>query len=159
MLIAPLSDNEYREIEKEMYRTGELEPWGRGHYPIPHVSTTRRHHAQAPRCSRGVHRRAREKTGDDGDEGEPPRPLLDQAALADLLCISKKTLQNQYSVAPHTLPPAIAVPGARGPRWTRQSVQEWLESRPRHTPKIAPVAPRRKVGRPRIALVKQGGAA
>ncbi|OCB02038.1 hypothetical protein BBC27_14850 [Acidithiobacillus ferrivorans] len=95
------------------------------------------------------------------DASEPPRPqlnLYDQAALADLLQISKKTLQNQYSVAPHTLPPAIAIPGARGPRWTPLSVEEWLNNRPRHTSKPIPGAPKKKVGRPRIALRSVGGA-
>ncbi len=100
-------------------------------------------------------------SGNDGD-GEPPRrpaPLLDQSALASLLSVSKKTVQNQYSAAPWTLPPAIQIPGARGPRWTPQAVSEWLDQRPAHTPQTAPNIPKRKVGRPRIALVKQGGAA
>lgn len=93
------------------------------------------------------------------DDTDPERrkPLYDQAALADLLCVSKKTLQNQYSASPHTLPPAIAIPGARGPRWTPQAVQEWLDARPQHQPKPAPVAPKRKVGRPRIAALRSDG--
>ena len=99
-------------------------------------------------------------SGDSNSEDpDPERPrlahqLYDQASLADLLCISKKTLQNQYSVAPHTLPKAISIPGARGPRWTPKSVQEWLESRLQHTLKPAPQPTKRtkrKVGRPRIA--------
>lgn len=102
--------------------------------------------------------------GDDGNDGEPPRPLLflqlyDQASLALILKISKKTLQNLYSTKPHTLPVAIHVPGARGPRWTPASISSWLEKRPQHTPKPTPVAPRHKVGRPRIALVGKRGAA
>ena len=114
---------------------------------------------------RGAQTRSQAKSGDsNADDPEPERPrlnlnLYDQAALAAILCISKKTLQNQYSVAPHTLPPAISIPGARGPRWTPQSVQEWLSNRPRHTPKPIPQPAKKKVGRPRIALVKQGGAA
>ena len=110
---------------------------------------------------RGAEGKKQAAAGDGNSEGEPPRPLpfLDQAALADLLCISKKTLQNQYSVAPYTLPRAIQIPGARGPRWTPHSVQEWLAARPNHTPKPVPVAPKRKAGRPRIALAGKGGAA
>lgn len=113
---------------------------------------------------RGSATRSSSASGDsnadsDGD-GEPPRPqLLDQATLADFLGISKKTLQNQYSVAPYTLPPAIQIPGARGPRWTHAAIQEWLAERPQHTPKSIPVAPKRKVGRPRSALAGKGGAA
>lgn len=115
---------------------------------------------QSPRRTRqrGAQTRSSASSGDgnsDNSDGEPPR-LLDQAALASILSISKKTLQNQYSVAPHTLPPAIAIPGARGPRWTPQAVQEWLEQRPKHTPKPVPVAPKRKVGRPRLALAIKG---
>ena len=116
------------------------------------------------RTSRAV--RSSAKSGDSNaePEPEPERPLLlglnlyDQAALADLLCIARKTLQNIYSVAPHSLPKAIQVPGARGPRWTPQAVHDWLQNRQQHTPKPVPVAPRKKVGRPRIALTGKGGA-
>ncbi|MBU2804892.1 hypothetical protein HF668_06980 [Acidithiobacillus ferridurans] len=119
-------------------------------------------------ASKGASRRASEKSGDGNDsdpDPDPARRLLDQAALAQLLCISKKTLQNQYSSAPHTLPAAISIPGARGPRWTQASVQAWLEQRPqhKHTSKPTPPAPQRKVGRPRIARIalvrSKGGAA
>lgn len=77
--------------------------------------------------------------------------LFDQQSLADLLCISKKTLQNAYSNAPHELPVAIQIPHARGPRWTQKAVEKWLDERHRHTQKKTPVAPKRKLGRPRIA--------
>jgi len=88
-----------------------------------------------------------------------PLQLLDQQTFAKLLCVSRKTLQNQYSASPHTLPPAIQIPGARGPRWTHQAVQNWLDSRPAHTAKPAPVVAkqRRGVGRPRIASLAFGG--
>jgi hypothetical protein len=96
---------------------------------------------------------------DDGD-GEPPRHgLADAAAFAAYICISKKTLQNIYCITPHLLPPAIHVPGARGPRWPWASIDEWLSERPQHTSKSAPVAPRKRVGRPRIALVAGKGGA
>ena len=111
---------------------------------------------------RGASSRSTAKSGDSNDDPEPerdPLALFDQSALADLLKISKKTVQNLYSRTPHLLPPAIAVPGARGPRWTPESVAEWLSSRPQHTTKTAPVAPRRKAGRTRIALRSAGGAA
>lgn len=85
--------------------------------------------------------------------------LYDQQSLADFLCISKKTLQNLYSTTPHRLPVAISIPGARGPRWTLKSIQDWLTDRPRHTAAPAPVAAPRKVGRPRIVARSAGGAA
>ncbi|MDA8377231.1 MAG: hypothetical protein M0Z50_09265 [Planctomycetia bacterium] len=105
---------------------------------------------------------------DDGDSDPDPERyqqhqqyrLYDQQSLADFLHVSKKTLQNRYSSTPHSLPAAIQIPGARGPRWTPQSVQEWLNSRQQHTQKPAPVAQKRKAGRPRIAQVAVvGGAA
>ena len=122
--------------------------------------------ATAPRRTRqrGSATRSSASSGDgnssDDSDGEPPRslPLLDQAALAAILCIATKTLQNLYSSTPHLLPPAIAIPGARGPRWTPLAVQEWLQHRPQHTSKPLPVAPKRAVGRPRIALAGKGGA-
>jgi len=106
----------------------------------------------------------------DSDPARPLRPhhplqLLDQQTFATLLCVSTKTLQNWYSASPHSLPPAIQIPGARGPRWTAQAVQNWLDSRPAHTAKPSPAVAKqkRRVGRPRIAatlaLVGKGGAA
>ena len=100
--------------------------------------------------------------GDDGSDGEPPRScqsLLNQNDLAAYLGISKKTLQNLHSSNPHLLPRAISIPGARGPRWTAQAVQNWLDARPAYTtrPVLAPA--KNRVSRPRIALaVKKGGA-
>ncbi|QQD72298.1 hypothetical protein [Acidithiobacillus ferrivorans] len=114
--------------------------------------------------------RSSAKSGDGNDDGDSdPDPerrpsssfhLYDQSALAALLCISKHTLQNLYSKTPHLLPKAISIPGARGPRWTPESVQEWLNNRPKHTSTPAPVAaPKRKAGRPRIALTAVKGGA
>jgi len=127
--------------------------------------------APRQRRGRGEGSRSSAKSGDGNDSGDsdpdsdPARPLrphhhlqlLDQQTFAALLCVSKKTLQNQYSTAPHTLPPAIQIPGARGPRWTAQAVQNWLDSRPEYTAKPAPVAEKRRVGRPRIASLASGG--
>lgn len=124
--------------------------------------------SSVPHCVRL--RRTQKRRGADGKkqatsgnspEPEPERPLLttqllDQATLADFLCSSKKTVQNLYSKTPWLLPPAISIPGARGPRWTPEAVQEWLQNRPQHTHKPFPSAPKRKAGRPRIALVSGG---
>ena len=101
-----------------------------------------------------------DSNSDDGD-GEPPRRhgLADAGTFAAYICISKKTLQNIYCKTPHLLPPAIKIPGARGPRWPWASIDEWLSQRPQHTSKSAPVAPRKRVGRPRIALVAGKGGA
>jgi len=83
--------------------------------------------------------------------------IYDQSALAGLLKVSKKTLQNIYSSAPNSLPQSIRIPGARGPRWTASAVQEWLDKRPAHVSMQPQVAQKqkKKAGRPRIAA---GGA-
>ena len=126
------------------------------------------HMTSAPRRTRqrGQASRSSAASGDsnpDSDDSDPERrpslSLFDQAALADLLKISKKTLQNLYSSSPHTLPAAIQIPGARGPRWTPTAVQEWLNNRPPHTTKPIPQPIKKTVGRPRIAFVVKGGAA
>lgn len=98
-------------------------------------------------------------SSDDSDpERRQPLQLYDQATLANLLIISKKSVQNTFSKTPWLLPPAIRIPGARGPRWTPASVQAWLSERPAHsissTP--APAPAKRKAGRPRIALAIKG---
>ncbi|MBU2843538.1 hypothetical protein [Acidithiobacillus thiooxidans] len=118
--------------------------------------------------SEGTRSSAASGDGNSDSEPEPepernpqqhPLQLLDQSSLADLLCISKKTLQNAYSTAPYTLPESIQIPHARGPRWTIQAVQDWLANRPKHTQKLAPIPQKRKAGRPRIAqVVAKGGA-
>ena len=124
----------------------------------------------APRPARrhvaGVRSSAASGDGNSSDDPDPdperplqPLQLLNQSTLAVAFCVSKKTIQNQYSRPPWLLPPAIQIPGARGPRWTPQAVQAWLADRPSHTVKPAPKAAKNKVGRPRIALAVQGGAA
>ncbi|MBU2845670.1 hypothetical protein HF923_07520 [Acidithiobacillus ferriphilus] len=116
---------------------------------------------RVPRARRGGEgSRSSAKSGDGNSSDDPDSErrqqspcLYDQAALADLLKISKKSVQNIYSRTPHLLPQAIQIPGARGPRWTPQAVQLWLENRPQHSSaKPAPKAAKNKVGRPRIAL-------
>ena len=123
---------------------------------------------RTPRARRGGEgSRSSAASGDGNPDSDDPDPerrqaslsLLDQAALAALLILSKKSVQNIYSRTRWLLPTAIQIPGARGPRWTVQSVQAWLADRPLHSAKPAPTASKNKVGRPRIALVKQGGAA
>ena len=100
-------------------------------------------------------------SSDDSDpERRQPLQLYDQASLGQLLILSKKSVQNIYSATPWLLPPAISIPGARGPRWTPAAVEAWLSERPAHTSFNTPapvVAAKRKAGRPRIAFAKQAG--
>lgn len=157
-----------REFQKEFYTDDEGYLVEREKHAAPVLSVVAAPRRTVQRKQRGASARSSAKSGDgnsDDPDSDPERRqtslrLFDQASLADLLCISKKTLQNQYSVAPHTLPAAIQIPGARGPRWTPQAVQAWLSERPLHTSKPAPKANKKnKVGRPRIALAVAGGAA
>lgn len=123
----------------------------------------------APRRRHAAGVRSNAASGDSNSNSDDSDPdlerslltaqLLNQASFADLLCVSKKTLQNLYSKTPWLLPVAIFIPGARGPRWTHKAVQEWLEQRPQHTPKPKPVSPGRTVGRPRIAALRSAGSA
>lgn len=134
--------------------------------PVLHIVVSTQKTTSRRTRQRGQASRSSAASGD-GNSDPDPEPerrqpslsLYDQAALADLLNISKKSVQNIYSSTPHLLPEAISIPGARGPRWTPQAVQEWLAARPKHTSTPPPVAPKRKVGRPRIAQRSAGGAA
>jgi hypothetical protein len=121
---------------------------------------------RTPRARRhGEGSRSSAASGDgnpDSDDPEPerrqPLQLLNQQAFADLLVIDKHTLQNIFSKTPWLLPVAVSIPGARGPRWTPQAVQAWLENRPAHSSaKPIPQPAKNKVGRPRIALAAVAG--
>ena len=107
----------------------------------------------------GGHKKPASSGSDDEGEGEPPAHLPLIWTIHDLaatLAVSAKTLQNQ---PPHHLPPAIRIPGCRGPRYRLQDVMAWLdgfsaEQRP------AKSLPRKVRGRPRIALsLGKGGMA
>ncbi len=111
---------------------------------------------------------SRQKSGarGDDDDSEPNRPinlqqLYDEHALAKCFSISKKTIQNLFSKSPHLFPPAINVPGARGPRWTARAIADWIDHLERKT--ISPRGAKQQInstprrpGRPRIARI--GGA-
>lgn len=126
-------------------------------------------HRSAP-TPRGIRKQAGSRSsaasGDgngNGDSDPDPDPerhfrLLNQDSLADILSVSKKTLQNLFSSKPHLLPKAIQIPCARGPRWTQTAVQAWLDSRPAYTTTPVQTPTRRKVGRPRIAPAVKWGA-
>ncbi len=127
---------------------------------IRHAAPARRQTKQ-----RGSSARSQAKSGDSNKSSSDPDPdpsselrLLDQYDLADLLRVSVKTIQNIFSATPHKLPKSISIPGARGPRWTIQSIKTWVEYRPQHTAAAPEPVAKRKVGRPRLALAKQGGA-
>lgn len=74
----------------------------------------------------------------------PMATLLTIDDLAAVLRLSVATIWNRRSKAPHTLPPAVDLPGAGGLRWRQQDVEAWLEA---HLSAAAVQAPRRR-GRP-----------
>ena len=103
----------------------------------------------------GGHKKpASSSSSDDSDGGEPPAslPLLCMVHdLAVLLQVSPKTLQNKPQSA---LPPAVFIPGCRGPRYHLRDVIAWVNSFPVGGMK-PPRKPTGKRGRPRIATSAQ----
>ncbi len=92
------------------------------------------------------------------------RMIFSYEGLAERLGVSVGTLKNLYSRNAANLPPAIRIPGCRGPQWTDELVSKWLEAHIQQPedPVIAPSPPPaattdRKRGRPRIyqGLAKQ----
>ena len=104
-----------------------------------------------PKNGAGGHRKPASSGSDDDGDGEPPAhlPLVwTTHDLAATLAVSAKTLQNQ---PPHYLPPAIRIPGCRGPRYRLRDVLAWLDSFSTGQRPARPL-PRKVRGRPRIAL-------
>ena len=102
----------------------------------------------------GGHRKPASGGSDDDGEGEPPAHLPLIWTIHDLaatLAVSAKTLQNQ---PPHHLPPAIRIPGCRGPRYRLQDVLAWLDGFSAGQRPSKPL-PRKVRGRPRIASAAQ----
>jgi hypothetical protein len=102
----------------------------------------------------GGHKKPASSGSDDDGEGEPPAHLPLIWTIHDLaatLAVSAKTLQNQ---PPHHLPPAIRIPGCRGPRYRLQDVLAWLDGFSAGQRPSKPL-PRKVRGRPRIASAVQ----
>lgn len=122
---------------------------------------------QPRRAGRQAHQGGQKKassSNDDGDGdggGEPPHqhPLqtLEYQDLAPLFHVSPDTLKNVYSRSPELLPPAVHIPGHRGPLWLPSTVLRWLEAN-EHPAPVTPAPKRRKAGRPRIAQAGKVGA-
>ena len=101
----------------------------------------------------GGHRKpASSGSDDDGDGGEPPAHLPLIWTIHDLaatLAVSAKTLQNKPASA---LPPAIRIPGCKGPRYRFRDVMAWLDG---FSAASRPPQPKQNIGRPRIASSAQ----
>lgn len=78
--------------------------------------------------------------------------LMGYPELGDILRVTPDAVKNIYGANPGRLPPAILLPGFRGPRWEEKTVEDWLANL---VAKPEPVLPgrgmsKRKRGRPRI---------
>lgn len=91
------------------------------------------------------------------------RYAIDIPELAAAIGANVRSLRNAFYLHPDQFPPAIYLPGTRGPRFLVSDVLIWLEAR--RTQQAAPpppVTPKPK-GRPRkaspiqIARARQGG--
>jgi hypothetical protein len=83
--------------------------------------------------------------------------LFGYSRLAEIIGVHERTLKNWYSRDPARLPPAVIIPGAKGPRWTDDLVDEWIQAHVRRPAPIAEPKPKnrgpengRRRGRPRL---------
>jgi len=87
---------------------------------------------------------------------------IDLPALAEAIGAHVRSMRNAFYQRPQDFPPAIYLPGARGPRFLMTDVLNWLESR-KSTPEVsttpaaptASVEPPKRRGRPRKASPAQ----
>lgn len=111
------------------------------------LTRTRQSSRQSGGRGTGGHKKpASSGSDDDGDGGESLPLIWTIHDLAAVLQVSVKTLQNKPQ---HKLPPAIRIPGCRGPRYHCRDVLAWLDSFQSSRPTIKTKKP---LGRPRIAL-------
>ena len=88
---------------------------------------------------------------------------IDLPELAAAISANASSLRNAFYQHPDQFPPAIYLPGTRGPRFLVSDVLAWLEARKTQQP--APMPTPKTQGRPRkaspaqIARARQGGAA
>ncbi|OCX75536.1 hypothetical protein A6M23_01965 [Acidithiobacillus thiooxidans] len=78
---------------------------------------------------------------------------IDLPELAAAIRGNPRSLRNAFYLRPQDFPPAIYLPGTRGPRFLLSDVQAWLEVR--KTPVPPPPATPKSQGRPRKASAAQ----
>jgi hypothetical protein len=88
---------------------------------------------------------------------------IDLPGLAATYGANPRSVRNAFYLRPQDFPPAIYLPGCRGPRFLVSDVLVWLESRKTQpAPPPPPVTPKPHKGRPRkaspaqIARARQG---
>ena len=89
------------------------------------------------------------------------RKAITLPELAAAIGANPRSLRNAYYLRPEDFPPAISLPGCRGPRFLVSDVLVWLESRKTQPAPPPPSTPKPQ-GRPRkasptqIARARQG---
>lgn len=91
---------------------------------------------------------------------------IDLPGLAAAIGANPRSSQNAFYLNPEAFPPAIYLPGCRGPRFLVEDVRAWLEFRKARPASPPPATPNTQ-GRPRKASpvqvaharLGQGGAA
>ena len=81
------------------------------------------------------------------------RTAITLPELAAAIGANPRTLRNAFYLHPDQFPPAIYLPGTRGPRFLVSDVLSWLEAR-KTQPASPPAAPKSQ-GRPRKASPRQ----
>ena len=79
---------------------------------------------------------------------------IDLPELAAAIGAHPRSLRNAFYLHPDQFPPAIYLPGTRGPRFLVSDVQAWLEAR-KTQPTQPPAAASNPQGRPRKATPAQ----
>ncbi|MDA8153627.1 MAG: hypothetical protein M0003_13135 [Acidithiobacillus sp.] len=79
---------------------------------------------------------------------------IDIPELAAAIGANPRSMRNAFYLRPQDFPPAIYLPGCRGPRFLVDDVQAWLEARKTPAPPPPPVTPKPQ-GRPRKASPAQ----
>ena len=82
------------------------------------------------------------------------RYAIDLPELAAAIGANPRSLRNAFGSHPDDFPPAIYLPGCRGPRFLVDDVQAWLEARKTPAPPPPPATPKSQ-GRPRKASAAQ----
>ena len=81
---------------------------------------------------------------------------IDLPELATAIGANARSLRNAFYLHPDQFPPAIYLPGTRGPRFLVSDVLIWLEARKPQQPASATAAtPKPQQGRPRKASAAQ----
>ncbi|MBU2719475.1 hypothetical protein HF563_08835 [Acidithiobacillus ferridurans] len=89
------------------------------------------------------------------------RKAIPLPELAATYGANPRSVRNAFYLRPQDFPPAIYLPGCRGPRFLVDDVQAWLEAR-KTTPAPPPPVTPKPQGRPRkaspaqIARARQG---